>query len=118
QRRQEAEEQARIVVESSPAPVVVLGEAGTVLMANVAARKLFTLENEPLEGVCIWQYLPVLETVQRRDTSPDFLNVSLEARGRRKNGEPFPASLWVSTYRTRSGSRLAAIILDASDDLR
>jgi PAS domain S-box-containing protein len=118
QRRQEAEEQVRIVIESSPAAIVVLGNGGTVLIANAAARKLFGFQDQPLEGESIWPYLPVLETVQQRDESSEFLRVKLEARGRRKNGEPFPANLWVSTYGSYSRARLAAIILDISEDLR
>jgi PAS domain S-box-containing protein len=118
ERRHDAEEQVRIVIESSPAAIVVLGAGGTVLIANVAARKLFGFQEQPLEGESIWPYLPVLETVQLRGNSSDFLRVNLEARGRRKTGEPFPASLWVSTYKAHSRARLAAIILDISEDLR
>jgi PAS domain S-box-containing protein len=118
QRRQDAEEQVRIVIESSPAAIVVIGSGGTVLMANAAARRLFDFEEEPLEGESIWPYLPVLETIQLRNDSSKFLKVNLDTRARRKNSEPFPANLWVSTYRTHSEARLAAIILDSSESLR
>jgi signal transduction histidine kinase len=42
----------------------------------------------------------------------------MECRGRRRNGEVFLAQVWLSTFSTASGPRLAAIILDASSDLR
>ncbi len=38
--------------------------------------------------------------------------------GRRNNGEVFLANIWFSTYRTRSGPRLAAVVVDVSEDLR
>ena len=118
QRREDAEEQVRIVIESSPAAIVVIGGGGTVLTTNVAARRLFGFEEQPLEGESIWPYLPVLESIQLRNDSSEFLKVNLDTRARRKNGEPFPANLWVSTYNTHSEARLAAIILDSSESLR
>src|SRR5437762_13862431 len=56
QRRQDAEEQVRIVIESSPAAIVVLESGGTLLIANAAARKRFAFENQPLEGESIWPF--------------------------------------------------------------
>ena len=42
----------------------------------------------------------------------------MQCRGQRANGEPFLAGVWFSTYETVAGPRLAAIIVDLSDDLR
>jgi signal transduction histidine kinase len=42
----------------------------------------------------------------------------MECRGRRQDGEVFLAHIWFSTYQTKSGPRLAAIVFDASDELR
>src|SRR5262249_57418473 len=42
----------------------------------------------------------------------------MECRGRTLDGEVFLAHVWFSTYQTTSGPRLAAIIFDASEDLR
>jgi two-component system, LuxR family, sensor kinase FixL len=42
----------------------------------------------------------------------------MECPGRRNNGEVFLANIWFSTYRTRSGPRLAAVVVDVSEDLR
>jgi signal transduction histidine kinase len=42
----------------------------------------------------------------------------MQCRGRRADGEVFLADVWFSTYRTSAGSRLAAIVLDTSEDLR
>src|SRR5262249_10820272 len=76
QRRQEAEEEIRIVIESSPAAIFLVGSSGDVLMANTAAGKLLGFGQAPLEGECIWPYLPVLETAQLGRRDAEFLNVN------------------------------------------
>jgi signal transduction histidine kinase len=42
----------------------------------------------------------------------------MQSRGYRADGETFLAEICFSTYRTNSGARLAALILDASEELR
>jgi signal transduction histidine kinase len=42
----------------------------------------------------------------------------MECRGRRQNGDVFLAHIWFSTYQTTSGPRLAAVVFDASEELR
>jgi signal transduction histidine kinase len=42
----------------------------------------------------------------------------MQCRGRRQTGEVFLADIWFSTYSTSAGSRLAAMVVDGSEDLR
>ena len=42
----------------------------------------------------------------------------MQCRGRPEDGEVFLADVWFSTYRTSAGSRLAAMVVDGSEDLR
>jgi C4-dicarboxylate-specific signal transduction histidine kinase len=42
----------------------------------------------------------------------------MQARGQREDGEAFLADICFSTYKTSAGIRLAAMVLDGSDDLR
>ena len=42
----------------------------------------------------------------------------MQCRGQRQDGEAFLADIWFSTYRTSVGSRLAAMVVDTSEDLR
>jgi signal transduction histidine kinase len=42
----------------------------------------------------------------------------MQARGLREDGETFLADISFSTYRTNSGARLTAMVLDASEELR
>jgi signal transduction histidine kinase len=62
-------------------------------------------------------YFPaLLAAVQSR--RPQGFRTSLQCRGQRSNGEIFLAGVWFSTFATLSGNRLAAIIVDLSEDLR
>jgi signal transduction histidine kinase len=52
------------------------------------------------------------------DRAEPSYRTAIECVGRRADGEAFLAHVWFSTYQSVSGSRLAAIILDTSEDLR
>jgi two-component system, LuxR family, sensor kinase FixL len=115
--RQDAEEQLRSLVESSPAAIVTIDSRGSVLLANEAAQHLLAPEGEPLQGQEIDSYLPALQTVLKTQ-QPRVFRTTLQCTGKRSDGEVFLAGVWFSTYSTISGSRLAAIIVDLSEDLR
>jgi C4-dicarboxylate-specific signal transduction histidine kinase len=42
----------------------------------------------------------------------------MQCSGRRRDGDVFLADVWFSTYRTSAGPRLAAMLVDGSEDLR
>jgi C4-dicarboxylate-specific signal transduction histidine kinase len=52
------------------------------------------------------------------DSAQQHLCAVMQARGQRGDGEAFLADICFSTYKTSAGSRLAAMVLDGSDDLR
>ena len=115
--REDAEEQLRSLVESSPAAIVTIDSAGNVLLANEAAQHLLAPEGKSLQGQQINSYLPALQTVLKTQ-QPRVFRTTLQCTGRRSDGEVFLAGVWFSTYGTISGPRLAAIIVDLSEDLR
>jgi PAS domain S-box-containing protein len=115
--RQEAEEQLHILVDSSPAAIVTIDSSGRILLANNAAQTLFASEDTPIVGQSIAQFLPALQSAVQTQRSTQF-RTELRCRGRRKNGEAFLGAVWFSTYVTSQGPRLAAIIVDLSEDLR
>jgi signal transduction histidine kinase len=53
--------------------------------------------------------------VQKQDSR--LFRTTLQCRGQRATGEAFLAGVWFSTYKTVSGPRLAAIVVDLSEDL-
>jgi signal transduction histidine kinase len=86
-------------------------------LANQAAQQLLSPGNQPLKGEPIREYLPALQSVAQSNRSQAF-RTTMQCKGRRRNGEVFLAAIWFSTYKTLSGPRLAAIIVDLSEDLR
>ena len=117
--RQEAEEQLKVLVESSPAAILTLDDRGAVLAANRAAASLFMFPpGESVAGHAIADYVPVLADALQWDDGIAGLCTAAQCRGRRANGEIFLANTWFSSYSTPRGKRLAAIIVDASEEMR
>jgi len=115
--RHDAEEQLQILVNSSPAAIVTIDIEGKVLLANDAAQSLLAITQAPLTGQSIQQYLPALESAVHSRRAQSF-RTTMHCRGQKANGEAFLAGVWFSTYGSAEGLRLAAIIVDLSDDLR
>jgi two-component system sensor kinase FixL len=115
--RKEIEEQLQVLVESSPVAIVTIDSTGAVLLANEASQCLLAPGSAPIVGQPIGEFLPALQAVVQTQRSRQFRS-ELRCRGKRKNGEAFLAAIWFSTYTTVRGPRLAAIIVDLSEDLR
>lgn len=115
--RKEVEEQLQVLVESSPVAIVTTDSEGTILIANEASQSLLAAGGAPIVGQRIGEFLPALQSAVRTQHSRQF-RTELRCRGKRKNGELFVAAVWFSTYVTPRGPRLAAIIVDLSEELR
>ena len=116
--RREAEQQLRVLVETSPLAILTLDAAGRVLVANASAHQLLGFDDHPLPGQDIRPFLPVLARALGHPQALGGLRTALECRGRRRNGEVFLAQAWCSTYETAAGPRLATVVWDASESLR
>lgn len=121
--RREAEEQLRVLVESSPAAILTADHRGVILAANNAAEELFSLPAGGLHGRVITNYLPLLDGALHLDAlhnsgSADGFRTAAQCYGRRDDGEMFLADTWFSTYRGPDGVRLAAIVVDSSEEMR
>ncbi|MES1258003.1 MAG: HAMP domain-containing sensor histidine kinase, partial [Acidobacteriota bacterium] len=66
----------------------------------------------------IHEFLPSLGNVPAPDENHAPFRTAMQCRGHRANGEVFLADLWFSTYQTSAGPRLAAMVVDTSEDLR
>jgi len=116
--RHEADEQLRVLIETSPAAILTVDGDGSIILANQAAHQMLGCEDEALAGQPVSAFLPVLADLPQAQGRGRLLRTAVECRGRRSNGEAFPAHIWLSTYTTLSGPRLAAIVLDTSEELR
>jgi two-component system, LuxR family, sensor kinase FixL len=116
--RREAEEQLTVLIESSPAAIITADSDGSVLMANEAAHRMLGVKAPSLLGRSIHRYFPSLANVSGRETSQQLFRTVMQSRGQREDGEGFLAEICFSTYQTDSGPRLAAMILDSSEEFR
>jgi signal transduction histidine kinase len=114
--REDAEQQLQVLIESSPAAIVTVDSSGLIDLANQAAMQLLA-PGHPLAGQPIRNYLPALESVAQGHRSQSF-RTTMQCKGQRSGGEVFLAAIWFSTYQTLSGPKLAAIVVDLSEDLR
>jgi len=117
ERREEVEEQLRGLVYTSPLAIITIDSDGNILLANEAARMLFSPETASIVGQPISQFLPALQDVTRRVSSQSF-RTQMRCPGKRKNGESFMAAVWFSTAGTARGTIISAVVMDFSEDLR
>ena len=116
--RQEAERQVRILIETSPLAILTLDASGSVLLANESAAQLLGFEQGLLQGVAVEPHLPILVRMLHSHHSGANIRTNVECKGQRRNGDVFLAHVWLSTYRTSGGAGLAAVVWDASENLR
>jgi len=116
--RQEAEQRLRILIETSPLAILTLNQSGLVQLANESARKLLGFEERQLQGEPVDPYLPILKRLLHSHHSGGNIRTSVECRGQRRSGEVFLAHVWLSTYTASDGPGLAAVVWDASENLR
>jgi len=117
QLRRDAEEQLRVLVDTSPAAIVTLDGNGNIVVANESARRMFAPYKNDFAGQSVAQYLPTLYNLAL-STRSQSLQTAIQCRGYRLDGEVFLAGIWFSTYSTSTGRKLAAIMVDISEDLR
>jgi PAS domain S-box-containing protein len=116
--RRIAEEQLEFLIESSPAAILTMDDAHLIVRANPAAYRLFGVPAGQLTGKSIRRYLPALGRVELVGMALQTFRTEMQCRGEREHGEAFLADVFFSTYDTALGPRLAALVLDASEEMR
>lgn len=124
--RKHAEEQFRLVVESSPNGLLMVDEEGIIRMVNQQVDQLFGYERAELIG----QPVEILVPPQTRanhagDRVEFFAHSESRAMGRgrdlygvRKDGREFPLEIGLSPIPTPNGMRVLASIVDISERKR
>ena len=116
--REEAEQQVRVLIETSPLAILTLDQAGRVQLANESARGLLGFDDAPLQGEPVDPYLPILKRLLHSHHTGSNIRTNIECKGHRRGGDVFLAHVWLSTYRSSVGPGLAAVVWDASENLR
>jgi two-component system sensor kinase FixL len=116
--RREAEEQLSFLIDSSPVAIFTMTVGGTIILANTAAHRLLGLPPGELHGKSIRNFIPALSRVYANGGQPGAFHTEMQCRGERENHDVFLANVFFSTYNTAAGPRLAALVVDASEELR
>jgi len=117
--RQKAEEQMRILAESSPAAILTANWEGVVIAANRAAAELFGLgPSDTLTGRPVGSFVAALANALKVPSGPRQMRASAWTWGRKLDGTTFPIAAWFSTYGQDDGRHLAAIVVDISEEVR
>jgi two-component system, LuxR family, sensor kinase FixL len=113
-----AEREAQMLVESSPAAIITVAFGGAIELTNEAARRLLGLRAESAGGQNISDHFPMLGDLLKSKRSASLVRTMVEGSGRRADGEMFFAQMWLSSYQTNSGPKLAVVVADVSEQLR
>jgi two-component system sensor kinase FixL len=116
--RHDAAEEARALIEGSPAAILTINPDGRIGLANEAARRLLGFDSDSPEGEPIGPYLPTLSDLLKSRRAATSVRAMVEGSGRRRNGDMFLAQMWLSSYKAAAGTKLAAIFMDVSQQLR
>ena len=120
QAERKEQQELRTFFENSPAAMLTADGVGKIITANPAARKLLGFEDRPLQGQGIAPSL----TCPRRcfgriDRKSRLLHTLTGCTGfGDPNGEMFVADAWFSIVETPFGTRLGAVVVDASERLQ
>ena len=113
-----AEEQLQFLIDTSPAAILTMTAAGEILLGNPAAHRLLGVTQGSLSGRGITRYIPALGSIPSGDEATKIFRTQMQTRGQRENGDVFLADIFFSTYDTPAGPRLAAMVVDTSENLR
>ena len=118
----QAEEQFRLVVESSPNGMLKVDENGTILLVNRQIEQLFGYERTELIGQSVEMLVPQrMRSHHAGDRKKFFAHSELRAMGKgrdlyglRKDGQEFPLEIGLNPVQTQDGMRVLASIMDIS----
>jgi two-component system, sporulation sensor kinase E len=124
--RKGAEEQFRLVVESSPNGMLMVDQGGTILLVNRQIEQLFGYERAELIGQPVEILVPQrMRSHHAGDRAEFFAHSESRAMGKgrdlfgvRKDGQEFPLEIGLNPIRTPDGMRVLASVVDISERKR
>lgn len=113
----------RDLIESIPDGIVVASRAGTIVLCNRQAERLFGYESGELQGRPIETLLPAgsrdvhvaHRSIYFADPGPRAMGREIELFGLRKDGTDFPVEISLSPIATEDGPLVMSAIRDISD---
>jgi PAS domain S-box-containing protein len=120
------ERQQRQIIDGCTTGIVIVGEGGTILDANMEAERLFGYRREELIGVSVGKLVPaVLRQGHAAHVASFFAAPEKRAMGAgrdllalRKDGSTFPIEIGLSVVSGTEENRVLASIVDLTDRKR
>jgi two-component system, LuxR family, sensor kinase FixL len=116
--RMRAEEQLRILAESSPAAIFTLDASSVVQAANRAAHEMLGVEHGELLGKDVSQNFPIFTDALKISNKDRSVRTSVTGWARKKDDQLFPIQTWFSVYGLGDRKFVAAIVVDMSEEVR
>jgi PAS domain S-box-containing protein len=114
------EERYRGLLEAAPDAMVVVNQAGEIVLLNVQAEKQFGYRRDELVGQKVKNIIPegfaerLLADALRsaEDALAQQIGTGIELNGRRKNGSEFPIEIMLSPLESAEGILVTAAVRD------
>jgi PAS domain S-box-containing protein len=114
--------QYRALLEAAPDAMVVVNQAGTIVLLNQQAEKQFGYAQNELVGKKVRTIIPdgfaerlIADGLRSAaDALAQQIGTGIELIGRRKNGSAFPIEIMLSPFESAEGILVAAAIRDIS----
>ena len=124
--RKQAEEKFRLVVEASPAGLVLVDSEGRIALVNRETEKIFCYSHEELMGQAIEVLLPERFRGAHLAHRAGFhaapgkraMGLGRELFARRKDGTEFPVEIGLSAIQTTEGILVLTAIVDLTERKR
>lgn len=113
----------RLVVESAPCGMLMVNEAGTIMLVNASIEKLFGYSRDALVGQPVEILIPDRHRAQYSDMRKSFcltptvraLGTGQELAGRHKDGTEIPLEVGLTPLPTPAGVQALASVVDITE---
>lgn len=120
--RSRLEERFRALLETAPDAIVIVNDAGRIVLVNARTEALFGYSRSDLLGQLVELLMPERFRMRHFQVRAQFaldarvrpMGADLELYGRRKDGTEFPTEILLSPVKTDEGVLVSAAIRDVS----